>query len=235
MPLAGPGGRLTPMIRKRSSSTYSHATRTPARRRWVTAVPLLALACAGCGGGSQAGVATKTMPAKQWVAAACDSFQRYDGATKHPLLEFQGLHLEFQYGEPKQGEVRDKQTAASEEIVKATDRLIADLNAAGAPATAHGRAFADAVVAAFQELRDSVNHVQRSKSSGTRWSRAPRVMQISSAGTYWFSSGLTTCSRRWAHDRGLREFRPSRPSGYFSAAIAAKWSRPRRAVVTWRA
>ena len=145
------------MIRKPSSSTYSHATRAPARRRWVTAVPLLALAFAGCGG-SQAGVATKTMPAKQWAAAACDSFQRYDSATKHPLLEFQGLHLEFEYGEPKQGEVRDKQTAASEEIVKATDRLIADLNA-GAPATAHGRAFADALVAAFQELRDSVNRV----------------------------------------------------------------------------
>ena len=146
------------MIRKPSSSTSSHATRAPARRRWVTAVPLLALAFAGCGG-SQAGVATKTVPAKQWAAAACDSFQRYDGATKHPLLEFQGLHLEFQYGKPKQGEVRDKQTAASEEIVKATDRLIADLNAAGAPATAHGRAFADALVAAFRELRDSVNHV----------------------------------------------------------------------------
>src|SRR4029079_12236175 len=159
MPLSGPGRQTDVMIRRRSSSTYSHATRIPARRRWVTAVLPLALAFAGCGGGSQAGVATKTVPAKQWVAAACDSFQRYDSATKHPLLEFQGLHLEFKYGEPRQGEIRDKQTAASEEIVKATDRLVADLNAAGAPATAHGRAFADAVVAAFQELRDSVNHV----------------------------------------------------------------------------
>jgi hypothetical protein len=147
------------MIRRRSSSTYSHAARVPARWRWVAAALPLALAFTGCGGGSQAGVVTKTVPAAQWEAVACDSFHRYDTATKHPLLEFQGLHLQFQYGEPKQGEVRDEQAAASEEIVKATDRLIADLNAAGAPATAHGRTFADALVAAFQELRDSVNRI----------------------------------------------------------------------------
>jgi hypothetical protein len=49
--------------------------------------------------------------------------------------------------------------AASQEIVKATDRLIADLDAAGAPDTPRGRQFAVELVSAFQELRDSVNDV----------------------------------------------------------------------------
>ena len=198
MPLSRPGGRLTPMFRRRSSSAYSHATRVPARWRGVTAVLPLALAFAGCGGGDQAGVATKTVPATQWAAAACDSFQRYDSATKHPLLEFQGLHLEFQYGQPKQGEVRDKQTAASEEIVKATDRLIADLNAAGAPATAHGRAFADALVAAFQELRDSVNHVHSAaKALPTGSGRADASFELSPQ----IGAALAQLQRQVEHDR----------------------------------
>jgi hypothetical protein len=136
------------MIRRPSFSASSLAAALP-----------LALALAGCGGGSQPGVASKTVHAEQWVGAVCSSFQRYDGATKRPLLVFQGLHLQFQYGEPKQGDIREKQIAASEEIVNATDRLIADLDAAGAPDTAHGRAFAVALVSAFQELRDSVNDV----------------------------------------------------------------------------
>jgi hypothetical protein len=159
MPPSRLGGRLGSMILGRSFGTHSHATRVLARWRWVMAVVPLALALAGCGGGSKSGVASKTVPANQWTAATCDSLQRYDRATKRPLVEFQGLHLEFQYGEPKQGEVRDKQTAASEQIVKATDQLIADLNAAGAPETAHGREFANTLVSAFQELRDSVNDV----------------------------------------------------------------------------
>jgi hypothetical protein len=164
----------------------------------MTAVLPLALALAGCGGGSQAGVATTTVPAKQWAAAACDSFQRYDGATKHPLLEFQGLHLQFQYGEPKQGEVRQKQAAASEQIVKETDRLIADLNAAGAPATAHGRAFADALVAAFQELRDSVDHVHTAAEAlPTGSGRADASFELSPQ----VGSALAQLQHQLEHDR----------------------------------
>jgi hypothetical protein len=129
---------------------------------------------------------------------ACDSFDRYDGATKHALLEFQGLHLQFQYGEPKQGEVRDKQTVASQDIVEATDRLIADLNAAGAPATTHGRAFAEALVAAFQELRDSVNHVHTAAEalpagSGRADASAELSPQIGAALAEW--------QRQVEHDR----------------------------------
>jgi hypothetical protein len=198
MPPPRPGGRLTPMIRRRSFSSYSHATRVPTRWRWGTAVLPLALAFAGCGGGSQAGVASKTVPATQWAAATCDSFQRYDGATKHPLLEFQGLHLEFEYGEPKQGEVRDTQTDASEEIVKATDRLIADLNAAGAPATPHGRAFAEALVAAFQELRDSVNHVHgAAEALPTGSGRADASFELSPQ----IGAALAQLQRQVEHDR----------------------------------
>ena len=93
------------------------------------------------------------------MRTTCDSLGRYDRATKQPLLVFQGLHLQFSYGQPKQGDVRDKQLAASAQIVRATDQLIADLDAAGVPDTAHGRAFAEELAAAFRQMRDSVDDV----------------------------------------------------------------------------
>jgi hypothetical protein len=48
---------------------------------------------------------------------------------------------------------------ASAAIVRATDRLISDTQAAGVPTTGHGRLFVDELVSALQELRDSVAHV----------------------------------------------------------------------------
>jgi hypothetical protein len=115
-----------------------------------------------------------------------------------PAAGVSGLHLEFEYGAPKQGEVREKQTAASEEIVKATDRLIADLNAAGAPAAAHGRAFADALVAAFQELRDSVNHVHSAAEALPAGSgRADASFELSPQ----IGAALAQLQRQVEHDR----------------------------------
>jgi hypothetical protein len=124
------------------------------------AAALLALTAAACGTGSSSPrVAAKTVSAAQWNTAVCGSIGRYGKATEHPLLVFQGLHLEFKYGLPKQSEVRQKQIGASQSIVIATDRLITELEAAGTPRTTHGRAFANELVASFQELRDSVDQI----------------------------------------------------------------------------
>ena len=123
------------------------------------AVVVLALTAAACGRGAGSGVAPRTVPAGPWANTFCRSLDRYDKATKHSFLVFQGLHLEFTYGVPKQSDVRDKQMNASAAIVEATDQLIADARAAGVPRTAHGKAFADGLVFALQELRDSVAQV----------------------------------------------------------------------------
>ncbi len=119
------------------------------------AVVVLALAAVACGGG----VAASTVPAGHWVDTLCSDLERYDKTTKHSFLVFQGLHLQFKYGVPKQSDVRDKQLKASAAIVQATDQLIADAQAAGVPKTAHGEAFTDELVSALQELRDSVARV----------------------------------------------------------------------------
>lgn len=126
-----------------------------------TIAAALALTAAGCGGSGRtgAGVASTTIPAEKWVDTVCGSLGRYDKATKHPFLVFQGLHLQFKYGVPKQSDVRARQLAASQSIVTATDHLIAELEAADAPKTAHGAAFEDELVSAFHELRDSIDHV----------------------------------------------------------------------------
>lgn len=140
-----------------------HAERStpgaPAARRIAASavVVVLALAAAACGGGS--GVAATTVPAGRWANTLCGSLERYDKATRRPFLVFQGLHLQFTYGVPKRSDVRAKQMDASAAIVEATDRLIADAQAAGVPGTSHGESFADELVSALRELRDSVAHV----------------------------------------------------------------------------
>ncbi len=123
------------------------------------AVVVLALAASACGSGGGSGVAAKTVPAGRWANALCSNLARYDKTTKQSFLVFQGLHLEFTYGVPKQSDVRDKQMKASSAIVQATDELITAAQAAGVPKTAHGRAFTDELVSALRELRDSVAHI----------------------------------------------------------------------------
>jgi len=132
----------------------------PAARRAAASavVVMLALAAAACGGGS--GVAATTVPAGRWAATLCGSLERYDKATRRPFLVFQGLHLEFTYGVPKRSDVRTKEMNASAAIVEATDWLIADAQAAGVPRTTHGESFADDLVSALRELRDSIAHVR---------------------------------------------------------------------------
>jgi hypothetical protein len=140
--------------------TLAWVTRTllEVRRSVASAiVVVLALAAAACGGGGGSGAAASTVPAGQWADTICNILQRYDKATKQSFLVFQGLHLQFQYGEPKQSDVRDKQMKASVAILQATDQLIADAEAAGVPRTAHGKAFTDELVSALHELRDSVD------------------------------------------------------------------------------
>ena len=95
------------------------------------AVVVLALTSAACG--DSGGSAAKTVSAVQWVDTVCGSLGRYDKATRQPFLVFQGLHLQFKYGVPTQSDVRDKQIAASQSIVTATDHLIAELEAAVRP------------------------------------------------------------------------------------------------------
>jgi hypothetical protein len=123
------------------------------------AVVVLALAAAACGSGAGSGVAASTVPAGQWVDTLCSKLERYDKTTMQSFLVFQGLHLQFKYGVPKQSDVRNKEMKASAAIVQATDQLIADAQAAGVPKTAHGKAFTDELVSALQELRDSVARV----------------------------------------------------------------------------
>jgi hypothetical protein len=124
----------------------------------IAALALMPAAC-GSGGSNVAEVADNVVPAGKWVHTVCGTLRRYDSATKQPFLVFQGLHLQFKYGVPKRSDVRDKQIAASESIVTATDHLITELEAAGAPNTAHGSAFEDELVSAFHELRDSIDNV----------------------------------------------------------------------------
>jgi hypothetical protein len=144
--------------------TLAWVTRTlmEVRRSVASAIVValaLALAVAACGGGGGSGAAASTVPAGQWADTICSSLQRYDKATKQSFLVFQGLHLQFQYGVPKQSDVRDKQMKASAAILQATDQLIANAKAAGVPRTAHGQAFTDELVSALHELRDSVDGI----------------------------------------------------------------------------
>jgi hypothetical protein len=124
----------------------------------ITAAVVLALAAPACGNGGS-GVAARTVPAGRWASTLCGNLERYGHATTRPFLVFQGLHLEFAYGVPKRSDVRTKQMRASAAIVRATDELIADVQAAGVPRTAHGKPLTDQLVSALRELRDSVAHV----------------------------------------------------------------------------
>lgn len=155
---------------------------TRAGRRSVasTAVAVLVLTAVACGSGGGSGVAATTVPAGRWAGSLCTSLERYDTATKRPFLTFQALHLEFTYGVPKQSDVRTKQLNASAAIVDATDRLIADMQAAGVPKTAHGKPFADELVSALRELRDSVADVHDQASSlPTGTGRADKDAELS--------------------------------------------------------
>jgi len=139
---------------------HSIARASAARRSTASAVVVgLALAAAACGSGGGSGVAATTVPPARWANTLCSGLERYDKATRRPFLVFQGLHLEFTYGVPKRSDVRAKQMNASAAIVRATDQLIADTQAAGVPRTAHGKSFTDELVSALRELRDSVAHV----------------------------------------------------------------------------
>jgi hypothetical protein len=126
--------------------------------RLAPSVVVVVLAAAACGS-SSSGAAPKTVSPGRYQNTVCASIARYSRATAQPFLVFQGLHLQFKYGIPTQSKVRDRQIAASQSIVKATDQLIAGLRAAGAPRTARGQAFADELLSAFHELHDSINHV----------------------------------------------------------------------------
>ena len=140
--------------------------RAPAARRSVAgAIFVLALAAAACGSGGGSGVAARTVPAGRWASSLCSSLERYGKATNRPFLVFRGLHLEFTYGVPRRSDVRTKQMNASAAIVDATDRLIADSQAAGVPRTAHGKSFTDELVSALRELRDSVADVREQATS----------------------------------------------------------------------
>ena len=126
--------------------------------RLAPSVIVLVLAATACGS-SSSGAAPKTVAPGRYQNMVCASIARYSRATAQPFLVFQGLHLQFKYGIPTQSKVRDKQIAASQSIVKATDQLIAGLRAAGVPRTAHGQAFADELLSAFHELHDTIDHV----------------------------------------------------------------------------
>jgi hypothetical protein len=155
--------------------------KAPAARRGVAAAAIvLALAAAACGSGGGSGVAARTVPAGRWTTTLCSNLERYGKATKRPFLVFQGLHLEFTYGVPKQSDVRAKQMDASAAIVDATDRLIADTQAVGVPRTAHGKPFTDELVSALRELRDSIAHVHdQATSLPTGSGRADRDAELS--------------------------------------------------------
>jgi hypothetical protein len=155
--------------------------KAPVARRGVAgAAVVLALAAAACGSGGGSGVAARTVPAGRWTTTLCSNVQRYGKATERPFLVFQGLHLEFSYGVPKQSDVRTKEMNASAAIVDATDRLIADTQAAGVPRTAHGKRFTDEFVSALQELRESVAHVHdQATSLPTGSSRAGKDAELS--------------------------------------------------------
>jgi hypothetical protein len=159
------------------------SVKAPAGRRGRidgAAVVVLALAAAGCGSGGGSGVVATTVPAGQWANTLCTSLGRYDRTTKQSFLVFQGLHLEFKYGLPKQSAVRDKQMRASAAIVQATDQLIADAQAAGVPKTAHGKDFTDELVSALRELRDSVARVHdQATSLPTGSDRADQSAELS--------------------------------------------------------
>lgn len=122
------------MPRRRPAARLIGMTRRPLHLwRFGAGLAALAASVAACGGGGDSGIAQRTVPADRWTTTLCGSLKRYDDATKRSFLAFQGLHLQFTYGEPKQGDARDKQVAASQAIVEATDRLITDVDAAGAP------------------------------------------------------------------------------------------------------
>ena len=152
-----------------------------ARRSVANAVAvILALSAAACGGGGGSGVAATTVPAGRWASTLCTSLDRYGKATRRPFLVFQGLHLEFTYGVPRRSDVRIKQMNASAAIVDATDRLIADAQAAGVPRTAHGKSFTDELVSSLRELRDSVANVHdQATSLPTGSSRADKEAELS--------------------------------------------------------
>lgn len=143
------------------------ATRQEQGARSVASAALVAvaLAAAACGGGAGSGVAARTVPTGRWASSLCSSLERYDKTTKRPFLVFQGLHLEFTYGVPKQSDVRTKQMRASAAIVQATDDLIADTQAAGVPRAAHGKAFTDELVSTLREFRDAVADIHDQASS----------------------------------------------------------------------
>ena len=170
---------------------------TGASRIAVIALSTLCALTAACGGGGS-GVAAKAVPAGQWAAAVCRSIERYDRATAHPYVVFQGLHLEFKYGFPKQSAVRDKQIAASQSIVRATDELVVELKAAGTPMTPHGSAFANELVSATHELRDSVDHVHdQATSLPTGSGRAAADAELSPQ----IGAALMQLGHRLAHNR----------------------------------
>jgi hypothetical protein len=144
------------------------------------AVVVLTLAAAACGGGDGSGAPAKTVLTGQRADTLCGSLKRYDTATKQSFIVFQGLHLQFQYGVPKQSDVRDKQMKASAAIVQAADQLIADAQAAGVPKTAHGKAFTDELVSALHELRDSVDRIyDQATSLPTGSDRADQSAELS--------------------------------------------------------